>query len=170
MLSWDWTESLGKSGWSSVGKDGENDVKSWHLQGSCPWLCQLRTDVLTPMSKYWIYWSHAGDIGPVNWCSLFVNRWLTFTYCFNGYERRENGRRLIDKSIGVLGIVSGAFFLRAIVFIQLYWVCTKGCYIRVLPIKSIRAAYVDWCENHTYHLYQVSPVGCISIWIAVTLG
>jgi hypothetical protein len=41
-----------ESGGSSVGKDGEYNVASWHLQGCSPCLCQLRTDGLAPMSKY----------------------------------------------------------------------------------------------------------------------
>jgi hypothetical protein len=43
---------LGGNGGLSIGKDGECDVESWHLQGSSPRLCWLRTDGLAPMSKY----------------------------------------------------------------------------------------------------------------------
>jgi hypothetical protein len=35
-----------------VGKIGECDVERWHLQGCRPRLCRLRTDGLTPTSKY----------------------------------------------------------------------------------------------------------------------
>jgi hypothetical protein len=44
-------------------------MASRHLQGYSPLLCQLRTDVLAPVSKYWMYRSHAGDMGPVSWSS-----------------------------------------------------------------------------------------------------
>jgi hypothetical protein len=50
----------------SVGNIGEWCVESWHLKGSSPHLCRLRTDGLTPMSKYWMYQSHAGDMSPVS--------------------------------------------------------------------------------------------------------
>jgi hypothetical protein len=46
------TRLLGKSGGSSVGKGGESDVKSRHLYGCNPHLCQLRTEGLVPTSKY----------------------------------------------------------------------------------------------------------------------
>jgi hypothetical protein len=36
------------------------------LKAVAPCLCQLRTDGLTPMSKYWTYRSHAGDLGVVS--------------------------------------------------------------------------------------------------------
>jgi hypothetical protein len=39
-----------------------------------PRLCQLRTEGLIPVSKYWMYQSHAGDMGPVSWCS-YVTTW-----------------------------------------------------------------------------------------------
>jgi hypothetical protein len=35
-----------------VGKGGECDVESQHLQGCSPHLGRLRTDGLAPMSKY----------------------------------------------------------------------------------------------------------------------
>jgi hypothetical protein len=41
-------ESVGPS----VEKVGESDVESRHLQDCSPRLCRLRTDGLTPMSKY----------------------------------------------------------------------------------------------------------------------
>jgi hypothetical protein len=41
-------------------------MESRRLQGCNPRLCQLRTDVLAPASKYWTYRSHAGDMGPVS--------------------------------------------------------------------------------------------------------
>jgi hypothetical protein len=43
---------LEESGGPSVRKGGESDVKSRHLQGGSPCLCQLKTDKLTPINKY----------------------------------------------------------------------------------------------------------------------
>jgi hypothetical protein len=62
-----------------------------------------------------------------------------------------------DRSVGVLGIVSGAFFSGIVGLIQLCWVNVKGCHIRRLPTKSIRVAYVDRRKKCTCHVYQVSP-------------
>jgi hypothetical protein len=55
-----------KSGGLSVRKVGECDVASQHLQGFSHCLCRLRTDGLTPTSKYWTYRSYAGDICPIS--------------------------------------------------------------------------------------------------------
>jgi hypothetical protein len=41
-------------------------MESWHLQGYSPRLCRLRTDGLAPVSKYEMYRSHAGDMGPIS--------------------------------------------------------------------------------------------------------
>jgi hypothetical protein len=43
---------LGKSGGLSVGKDGESDIESWHLQGGSLHLYRLSTDELAPTRKY----------------------------------------------------------------------------------------------------------------------
>jgi hypothetical protein len=43
-LTGDRTGPLGESGGPSVGKGGENDVESRHLQGCSPCLCRLRTE------------------------------------------------------------------------------------------------------------------------------
>jgi hypothetical protein len=59
-------EALGGKGRPSVGKVGDWYVKSRYLQGCSPCLCRLRIDGLAPVSKYWTYRSHAGDMGPVN--------------------------------------------------------------------------------------------------------
>jgi hypothetical protein len=58
----------------SVGKVGEWNVESWHLQGCSPCLCWLRTDGLALASKYWTYWSHTGVMGLVSWGSC-VTTW-----------------------------------------------------------------------------------------------
>jgi hypothetical protein len=50
----------------SVGKVGECNVKSRHLQGCSPHLYRLMTDGLAPMSKYSTYRSHVRDVGLVS--------------------------------------------------------------------------------------------------------
>jgi hypothetical protein len=108
-------------GGASVGKVGEWCVKSWHLQGCSPHLCRLRTDGLTPISKYWTYWSYAGVYGPSKPSSwLSTDTWLCL-HCFNGWLRRETGYGPADWSAGVLWIMSGALFLRSSGHAQLCW-------------------------------------------------
>jgi hypothetical protein len=46
----------------------------------------------------------------------------------------------------------------------------KGSHIQELPVGSIREAYVDWSRKRTCRVHQVSPTGCTSIRITVTLG
>jgi hypothetical protein len=62
-------EPIGGKWRQLVGKVGEWYVLSRHLQGCSPYLCRLRTDGLAPVSKYWMYRSHAGVYGPVSWSS-----------------------------------------------------------------------------------------------------
>jgi hypothetical protein len=75
-----------------------------------PCMCRLRTVRLAPVSKYWTYRSHAGDMGPVN---LLVghHQELSLRPRFNGWFGREAGYGPTDRSVGVLWIVSGALFL-----------------------------------------------------------
>jgi hypothetical protein len=113
MLTWDWMGPLGETGGSSVGKSGESDVASWDLQGGNPCMCQLRIDVLAPMSKYWTYWSHAGVMSPVSRCSLLTNRWLAFITALMAIRREKLGGGPTDWLASVWGIVSGALFLRS---------------------------------------------------------
>jgi hypothetical protein len=45
----------------------------------------------------------------------------------------------------------------------------KGCDVQGLSAGSIYVAYVDWREKHICRVDQISPVGCTSIQITVTL-
>jgi hypothetical protein len=38
----------------------------WGFLCGSPCLCRLWTEGLVPVSKYWMYRSHAGDVGPVS--------------------------------------------------------------------------------------------------------
>jgi hypothetical protein len=57
---------LGGSVEHSEGKDGEGVVAILRFLCGSPRLCWLRTEGLVPMSKYWTYRSHAGDMSPVS--------------------------------------------------------------------------------------------------------
>jgi hypothetical protein len=121
-----------------------------------PRLCQLRTVRLAPMSKYWTYRSHAGDIGPV--ILVTCGWWMFgFLHCFIGWLGRETGYRPTDRPAGVLRIVSGALFLGSSDSVQLCRRLVKGCHIRGLSAWSLCRAYVDWCGKRTCHVGRVFP-------------
>jgi hypothetical protein len=131
-------------------------VTSWHLQGCSPRLCQLRTLRLPPMSKYRTYRSHAGDMCPVNLvaCCLWV---FDFLHCFIGWLGRETGYGPMDRSAGVLGIVSGALFLGSSDSVQPCRWLVEGCHVRGPPVGSVRWAYVDWRGKRTCRVGRVFP-------------
>jgi hypothetical protein len=144
LLTWDRAGQLGKSGGPSARKGRECDVESQHLQGCSPHLCRLRTNELAPVSKYWTYWSHAGVIGPLSWCSwLAINAWL-YPYCFNGYKGERNWmgtRRSVSRRAG--DVVRSSFFSGAVALSNAVDNAVKGCHIRGFPAGSVRVVYVD---------------------------
>jgi hypothetical protein len=141
-------------GGPSVGKVGEWCVKSQHLQGCIPRLCRLRTDRLTPVSKYWTYRSHVGDICPV---SLVACCWYMFGFLhyFIGCLRKETEYGPEDRSAGVLWIMSGVLFLRSSDFVQLCWSLVKGYLLWGPPARSVRQVYVDWRAKRTCRVGRV---------------
>jgi hypothetical protein len=69
MFGWITWDRAGPLGGKCTTVDWESQgvvLASQHLQGCSPRLCRLRTDGLAPVSKYWMYRSHAGDMSPVN--------------------------------------------------------------------------------------------------------
>jgi hypothetical protein len=95
-------------------------MASRHLQGCSPRLCQLRTIRLAPMSKYWTYRSHAGDMGLV---SLVVGcqQELDFSPLLYRCCGREAGYGPAYRMAVVLWIVSGALLLGCSGSVQIYW-------------------------------------------------
>jgi hypothetical protein len=86
-----------------------------------PCMCQLRTEGLVPVSKYWTCRSHAGVYGPSKSSSLLpTEAWLR-SHCFIGWLGRESRYGPMDRSTDVLWIVSGALFLRSSDPSQLCW-------------------------------------------------
>jgi hypothetical protein len=57
---------LGESVKHSEGKGGESVVVILMFLCGSSHMCRLRTEWLVPLSKYWTYRSHAGDMGPVS--------------------------------------------------------------------------------------------------------
>jgi hypothetical protein len=66
LLNWRQGRPLGGKWRPLARKVGEWFVESQHLQCCSPHLCQLRTNGLALMSKYWTYRSHVGDMGLVS--------------------------------------------------------------------------------------------------------
>jgi hypothetical protein len=158
---------LGRTVEHSEGKSGESDVAI--LRFDSTHLCRLRTEWLVPVSKYWTYRSHVGDMRPVRLVACCW-RMFGFLHCFIGWLGRETGYRPTDRSTGVLWIVSGALFLRSSDSVQLCRWLVKGCHVWGLPAGSVRWAYVDWRGKRTCHISQVfPPAGCTLIQIAMTL-
>jgi hypothetical protein len=114
-----------------------------------PRLCQLRSKGLVPVSKYWTYWSHAGDMGPVSVVAYSsINIWLKCTASM--VVLWEKLRRVPRATQPGWEVESGALFLGSSEFIQLCWVSVKGCHVKGPPIESVRVSYVDWCGKHTH--------------------
>jgi hypothetical protein len=131
-------------------------MASRHLQGCSICLCRLRTVRLAPMSKYWTYRSHAGDMCLVNlvaWCWWVFG----FLHCFIGWLGRETGYGPADRSADVLGIVSGALFLGSSDSVQLCRWLVEGCHVRGPSAGSVRRTYVDWREKRTCRVGRVFP-------------
>jgi hypothetical protein len=139
-----------------IGKVGEWCVQSRHLQGCIPHLCQLRTDGLAPVRKYWTYWSHADDIGPVSQVAC-CRQMFDFLHYFIGWLRRETGYGPMDRSAGVLWIVSGTLFLGSSDSVQLCRRLVKGCLVRGLPAGNVHPTYVDWHGKYTCRIGRVFP-------------
>jgi hypothetical protein len=159
---------LGESGGPLVGKGGESDVESRHLQGCSPRLCQLRTDGLAPVIKYWTYWSHVGYMGP-NKPSSFVTTWPNrIPYSTVGAWEEEWGSsdRWPDQSI------SGAKTSSEDVGTRFNLV---GTYKMLQCMgTACRETYEwhTWTARGSIHgvLIRFSLAGCTSIRITMTLG
>jgi hypothetical protein len=84
---------------------------------------------------------------------------------------RESVYESVDRSAGVLEIVSGALFSGAVALPIAVEDFVKVCHVRGPLAGSIRRAYVDWRGKHTCRVGRVfSPAGSTSIRITVTLG
>jgi hypothetical protein len=158
---------LGGKGDNWLGSLGRGYVASRYLQGCNHHLCRLWTDGLTPTSKYWTYWSHAGDMGPVSWGScVTIGPKLLFPTTGLSHGRRNEATQ--DDGWVSLSLVAktssgcrGLFWLR-----ESQWkVVTYGDYPREVyagrawtGVGSVRGMLVGF-----------SPAGCTLIRIVVTL-
>jgi hypothetical protein len=156
LITWDRVEPLGGKWRPSVGKVGECDVASRHIQGYSLHLGRLRTDGLAPASKYWTYWSHASDIDSVNQCTLSsIDAWLKRTAFMAVLG--EKLRQVPRTTQPGWEVESGVLFLGSSESVQLCWVSVKGYHVRGLPTESVRVVFVDWRKKCTCRVYQVFP-------------
>jgi hypothetical protein len=127
-----------------------------------PRMCRLRTEGLVPVNKYWMYHSHASDMGPV---SLVVccQKMFGFLHCFIGWLERENGYGPADRSTDVLWIVSGVISLGS----GDSW---KVAMYGDRPQEAYTGRMWTGIESVCIVLVGFSPAGCTSIRIIVTLG
>jgi hypothetical protein len=157
MLIWDQMGPLGENGGSSVGKGGKSDVENRHLQCGSPRLYQFRTDGLAPANKYWTYWSRVGDMSLVNWCSIFINRCLSFSVASMVIWGEKLGG---DTQIGqptCCGLGRELSFSEAVTMSN-----------SIESVWKVVMYVLSWA--HTCHMYQVSSRGCTLIRIIMTLG
>jgi hypothetical protein len=123
-------------------------MESRHLQGCSSRLCRLRTVRLAPVSKYWTYRSHAGDMGPVS-LVIGCQQELEFSPLLFGCCGREAGYGPADRMTVVLWIMSRALLLGCSGSVQIYW----RLYERLLYVDRVR--YV-W--SYTIHGLSVKNV------------
>jgi hypothetical protein len=151
-ITWDWVGPLGGK-CRTIGWEGRGVVlASRHLQGDSPYLCQLRTDGLAPVSEYWTYRSHAGDMGSVNLVTYY-RQMLDFHYCFNDCVGRETGWRTYGSLSRVGGCVGSPFIRSSRVHPILMMACER------LPRT---------CTAHRKHMWGIrgltweAYVSCVS--------
>jgi hypothetical protein len=147
---------------------GGCDIESWHLQNFRPSLYRLRTERLIPMSKHWMYRSHAEDMGPISLVICRQQR-VALPHYFNDCLGRETRYGPTDRSGSVLWIVTGALFLESSDSAHRYWALHK----RLLCIDHVRYVWFGTIRGLSvecvWHIGRVSTAGYTSIRIAATL-
>jgi hypothetical protein len=148
---------LGGSVEKSEGKGGETVVAILRFLCGSHRMCRLRTKGLVPVSKYWMYWSHAGVYGPSKPSSrLSTEAWLFFTASL-----AVVGEMLgMDPRMGqpaCCGLCREAFFSGAVDLFKSVEDCVKGCHVRGPPAGSIHRMYVDWRGKRACRVGQVFP-------------
>jgi hypothetical protein len=152
----------------SEGKGGESAIAILRFLCGSPRLCQLRNERLVPVSKYWTYRSHASDMGPVRLvaCCRYM---FGFLHCFIGWLGREIEYGPMDRSAGVLWIVSGALFSGVVTLSNSVGDSWKIATYGDRPQKAYTG--YTWTDVGSVRvvLIGVFLAGCASIRIVVTL-
>ncbi len=100
--------------------------------------------------------------------SLSTEVWLKITASFVGLWEKLGTDPQIDRPT-CWRLCREPFFSGAVALSNIVDDLMKGCHVRGLLAGSIRVVYRDWREKHTWCVYQISPVGCTTIQIFVTL-
>jgi hypothetical protein len=150
-ITWDRTGPLGGK-CRTVGWEGRGVVLvSQHLQGCSPHLCRLRTDVLVPVSKYWMYRLHVDDMGPVSLVAC-RRQMLGFTPTASLVGSRE--KLGTDPRIGqptCCGLCQKSFFSGAVALLNsiddlwkvaMYEDCPQKAYVRHTWTNELSC---NWC-------------------------
>jgi hypothetical protein len=133
-----------ESGGPSFGKVRELDVKNRHLQGCSPRLCRLRIDGLATMSKYWMYWSHARDMGPI---SLVASRQQKVGFAPTASMVILEEKLGTSPQIGrptCCGLCREPFFSGAVVLLNSVDNYTKCCYALTAWNTYGLGPYANW--------------------------
>jgi hypothetical protein len=157
-----------------VGKVRECYVESWHLQGCSPRLCRLRTNGLAPVSKYWTYRSHAGDMGPVSLVACHQQK-LSFSLLLHWLAWEKNWvwtrGSVIQRALDCVGSPFSQEQWDPSKSIDDSWkVATYG--------DCLQEAYVNWHGKRTSRVDRVFPyMVCIDsnrrnsrIWVPLVCG
>jgi hypothetical protein len=150
-------DHLGGSVEHLKGKGGECDVAILRFLCGSPWLCRLRTEGLVPVSKYWMYRSHADVYGPSKRSSLSsTDGSFTPTASMAALGEKLSTDPRIGQST-CCGMCREPFFSGAVALSIAIADFAKSCHVRGLPVGSIRGAYMDWRGKHTCHVDRVFP-------------
>jgi hypothetical protein len=132
-------------------------------------LCPLRTDGLIPVSKYWMYWSHADVYGPSKPCSrLSTEAWLFSTTSFVVVGEKLSTNPQISQST-CRGLCREPFLSGVVDLFKSVHDCVKGCYIWTTWDTYSRGSYADRAWKECDVLVGFSLTGCTSIRITATL-
>jgi hypothetical protein len=142
-------------------------VASRNLQGCSPRLCRLRTVQLALATKYWMYRSHAGDMGPVSWCNCVTIGPKPLSPTPGLSHGRRNEVTQDDGWASLSLIAKTSFGCRG-----MFWLCECQCKV-VTYGNCPQKVYVGRARTGVGSVHGVlvgfSPVWCTSIWIVVTL-
>jgi hypothetical protein len=114
------------------------------LGGCSPRLCQLRTNGLILVSKYWTYRSHIGDMGPISLvagCQQMIDFAPTASMVVLGEKLGTNP--LIDQPT-CCGLCLEPCFSGAVDILNSVDDYTKGCYALTIWDTYDLRPYVDW--------------------------
>jgi hypothetical protein len=166
-----------ESGGPSVGNVEECDVESQHLQACSSRLCQLRTNGLAPVSKYWMYWSHARVMGSV---SLVAHRQLMLGFAPTASTDVLGQKLGMDPWIGqswCWGSGQEPIFSGAVALLNSVDDYMKCCYAQTTWDTYGRGSYVDrvWdacgmLDNfplqgvHRFELLRLSDMSTSCLW------